>query len=249
MKKILTLSFILLFFVGSFGFARDRVQIEPINKDSFQAGAINYTFKLLDQNLNKEIGDQDLTETHTKKIHLLAYDPALKEFNHTHPSFDGTKWSVELNLPTNGNYFIWAQGELSDGTEFSILTRAVVTNGKIENPILPLADIRIGTDTKTILELSKTKIKPGKMTMLTFKVTRSDGATPIMTPYLGALAHIIATPASGDDLLHVHPMEDGEQNSGMIHATFPKEGSYRLWIQFIEHDELKTIPISVIVTK
>ena len=249
MKKNFTLSFILSLFLGSIAFASDRVQIEPTNKDSFQAGTINYTFKLLDQKLNTEISDQDLIETHTKKIHLLAYDQALKEFNHVHPTFDGTKWIVELSLPTDGNYFIWAQGELVDGTEFSILTRAKIINGKTENPILPLSDIRTGLDGKTILELSKTKIKPGKMTMLTFKVTRSDGATPIMTPYLGALAHIIATPASGDNLLHVHPMEDGEPNSGMIHATFPKEGSYRLWIEFIEHDELKTIPISVIVTK
>ena len=125
----------------------------------------------------------------------------------------------------------------------------MVLNGLPENPLTPLTDIRTGTAGQTIFELSKTKLKAGKMVMLTFKITRSDGATPVITPYLGALAHVIATPTSGDDLIHVHPMDGSEPNTGMLHATFPKEGAYRLWVQFIEHDELKIIPLSVIVSK
>lgn len=85
--------------------------------------------------------------------------------------------------------------------------------------------------------------------MLKFKVSRSDGLTPIMAPYLGALAHVIATPTAGDELIHVHPMEGEQPNTGMIHATFPAGGEYRLWVQFIEHDDLKTIPLSVIVSR
>ena len=39
--------------------------------------------------------------------------------NHIHLEFDGKVWRSELNLPRNGIGFIWAQGQLLVGTEFS----------------------------------------------------------------------------------------------------------------------------------
>jgi hypothetical protein len=226
-----------------------RVKILPENQLNLQAGAITYSFQLQDTVEGKLLSDVDLNESHTKKIHFIAYDSALKEFSHVHPTFNGSIWTTQLNLPVSGNYILWTQGELLDGTEFSVSTRTSVIHGLPQNPILPLIDIRTGTDHQTTLELSKTKLKAGKMVMLTFKVSRTDGVPPVMSPYLGALAHVIATPSTGDDLIHVHPMDGTEPNTGMLHATFPKEGSYRLWVQFIEHDELKIIPLSVIVSK
>lgn len=226
-----------------------RVQIKVEQQGRLDAGRIDYLFKLYDVGQNKDISDQDLNESHTKKLHFIVYDAALKEFNHVHPTFDVNTWKAELNLPVNGNYFIWAQGELLDGAEFSSPMTVQIINGKIENPKIPLNDVRSVSDSQTVVDLAKTKIRAGKMTMLTFKVSRKDGVEPIMAPYLGALAHVIATPADGDELIHVHPMDGSSPNTGMIHATFPKEGAYRLWIQFIEHDELKIIPLSVIVFK
>lgn len=260
MKKFSSLSLFtvgLIVFGGQFMWAgaqpenrfEERIEIRPENQGSYQAGTFEYSFQLIDTESNKSIREQDLNDSHTKKLHLIAYDPSLKEFNHVHPVFDGNIWKVQLNLPVNGNYFIWVQGELTDHTEFSSLTRALLANGKAENPVLPLGDVRKGSDNKTILELSNIKIKAGKMVMLNFKVARTDNLEPIMAPYLGALAHVIATPSSGDELIHVHPMQGGEPNTGMIHATFPAEGAYRIWVQFIEHDELKTIPLSVTVVK
>lgn len=226
-----------------------RVSLQPEMPGNYQAGTFQYTFQLLDQKTNKLVSDQDLNLSHTKKIHLIAYDAALKEFTHVHPTFDGRTWNVMLNLPTDGSYFVWAQGELLDGTAFSTFVNANLVNGAPKNSTLPLGDVRSASDKETVFEMAKSKIRAGKMVMLNFKVSRTDGVTPIIAPYLGAFAHVIATPVSGNELIHVHPMKGNEPNSGMIHATFPKEGTYRLWVQFIEHDELKTIPLSVVVFK
>ena len=84
----------------------------------------------------------------------------------------------------------------------------------------------------------------GKMAMLDLTMSRTDGSTTQLTPYLGAFAHIIATPKDGDSLIHVHPIGTGPAQ-GMIHATFPAAGEYRLWVQFIDGGILKTIPLSV----
>lgn len=225
-----------------------RISIQPENQ-AFQAGIFEYAFQLHDNDKEKMLTELDLQESHTKKLHFITYDLSLNEFSHVHPAFDGHLWKVQLNLQVNGKYFIWTQGTLLDGTEFSSLTHASVVNGLPSIPILPLGDVRQASDGKTIFELAKTKIKAGKMVMLNFKVTRSDGSAPIMEPYLGALAHVIATPSQGTELIHVHPMVGNEPNTGMFHATFPKEGAHKLWVQFIEHDELKTMPLSVIVSK
>lgn len=240
-------------FVGLMSFAdqghSSRVEIRAQSQASIIAGESVYTFKIFDNEQNKQITDQDLNVSHTKKLHFIIYDAALKEFRHLHPFFENSNWQTLINLPKNGQYFIWAQGELIDGTAFSISTKAQVINGEPENQNLALGDIRSGSDKKTILDLAKTKIKAGKMVMLNFKVSRNDGLEPIVTPYLGALAHVIATPSSGNELIHVHPENGDVHNTGMMHATFPKDGEYRLWVQFNDRDELKTIPLSVIVYK
>lgn len=142
---------------------------------------------------------------------------------------------------------VWAQGETTSGKEFSIYRSLIVENGQPEIPVASLGDVRVGTDGITQVELANTKIKAGKMVMIDFTVTHTDETTPSMSPYLGAFAHVIATPLGGSELIHVHPIEGDEANSGMLHATFPATGEYRLWIQFNDNNELKTIPLSVVV--
>lgn len=231
------------------GQSEERFSIEPEIQGPLTAGKISFPFKIFDAKAARTVGDTDLDETHTKKLHMIVYDQALQEFNHTHPTFDGTTWNSTLELPKNGTYFIWAQGQLNDGTEFSTFTKAQTQGGIPENPTKPLGDVRKSAHDGTVVELAKNQVKAGKMTMLNFVVSRQDGLTPEISPYLGAFAHVIAVSPDGDELIHVHPMEGSRPNSGMLHATFPTHGDYRIWIQLIDRGTLKTIPLSVTVIK
>lgn len=226
-----------------------RISIVPEVQGNLTAGKITYSFQLFDSKSQKSIKDADLKETHTKIMHMIVYDASLNEFNHVHPEFVDNVWVTELNFKKNGKYFIWAQGKLNDGTEFSTYTKADIISGEPANPSLPVGDVRKGENNLTVVALAKTKVRAGKMTMLNYTVTRSDGQEPILTPYLGAMAHVIAVAPDGDELIHVHPMESDQPNTGMIHATFPTQGDYRLWIQMLDRGELKTIPLAVTVLK
>ncbi len=232
---------------ASFGHGGEEglIALEP-DVTSMSAGTAPYKFQLINTETNQLIGDQNLNISHEKKLHLIIYDPSLKEFQHVHPEFDGKMWSADVQFAFNGNYWVWAQGELSaDGTEFSSPTRLAVTGGSTAWPSPPtLTDIRNGSLGVSAIELSKSKLMAGKMAMLDLKMSRTDGSTPQLTPYLGAFAHIIATPVDGDSLIHVHPVSTGP-SQGMIHAMFPDAGMYRLWVQFIDGGSLKTIPLSV----
>ena len=235
--------------VSAHGDGESRISIEPESQGSYTAGVIHYQFQIFDDQTQKALSDKDLEETNTKIMHFIAYDSSRNEFNHVHPAFNGKTWAVDLNLLSNGNYFFWAQGQLLDGTEFSAVVKAQIVNGQNEIPVVPLLDIRKGTDRLTTIELAKTKIRAGKMAMINFKITREDGQAPELTPYLGAMAHVIAVSPDGDELTHVHPVSGNTPNTGVFHATFPTAGDYRVWVQFNEKGELKTIPLSIVVSK
>lgn len=248
MKKILmALSAIALWSQTTWahGGEESRIALEP-DVMSMSAGSVKYKFQLFDTETNKLLGDQDLNVAHEKKLHLIIYDPSLQEFQHIHPEFDGTMWVADTQFSVDGKYWIWAQGELaSDGEEFSSANKLEITGGTSAWPTPPvLGDQRTGSSGTSTIELSKTKLIAGKMVMLDITMTRTDGTTPQLEPYLGAFAHIITTPADGDALIHVHPVGTGP-SQGMIHTTFPTAGQYRLWIQFIDNGSLKTIPLSV----
>ncbi|MBY0316277.1 MAG: hypothetical protein K2Q26_12195 [Bdellovibrionales bacterium] len=237
---------VLLFSMYSFN-AFAAIKIDSSQKQVSASEKIKYSFQLQDDKTLAQLTDKNLIETHTKILHLVVYDASLNEFNHVHPEFDGSSWNVELSLPVNGSYMVWAQGETTSGKEFSTYRPLLVENGEPEIAVTSLGDVRVGVDGVTQVELANTKIKAGKMVMIDFTVTRTDGTTPSLSPYLGAFAHVIATALNGSELIHVHPMEGDDANSGMLHATFPAAGEYRLWVQFNDNNELKTIPLSVVV--
>lgn len=99
-------------------------------------------------------------------------------------------------------------------------------------PAPNLTDVRSGVDGASKVVLSNVTLKAGRMATIDMTSLRTDGATPKITPYLGALAHVVATPDDGDSLIHVHPMNGTKPNEGMLHVTFPAKGFYRLWISF-----------------
>lgn len=226
-----------------------RVEIEAEVQGALNSGTVLFNFDLFDDETHKAVGEQDLVETHTKKLHVIVYDASLNVFNHVHPIFNGTNWTAELELPVNGKYYLWAQGALKNGPEFSTYIRTQVQGGIAEIPAKPLGDKRFETVNGTTLTLANTKVVAGKMVMINFEITRADGQAPEITPYLGAFAHVIAVSPDGASLIHVHPMKGRAANTGMLHATFPKPGDYRVWVQFIDKGELKTIPLSVSVGK
>ncbi len=224
-----------------------RISIEPVSQSAYNAGIIHYQFQIFDDQTHKALTERDLKITNTKMMHFIAYDTSRNEFNHVHPAFDGRVWNVDLNLLVNGEYFFWVQSQLLDGTDFSVFAKAQVLNGKPMLPVTPLLDTRSASDGMTTLTLDNSNLKAGTQAMLTYKVSRLDGKAALITPYLGSIAHVIAVSPDADELIHVHPMAMNDPNSGMIHATFPTAGDYRIWVQLMDQGELKTIPLSVVV--
>lgn len=253
MRIFRILPLIALAFASNLAFAhgeKSRVAIELESPAQILAGTTVVSFQLVDTKLNRLVTPVDLNLSHERQLHFIAYDPALKEFQHVHPQFDGHVWAVEMNFSVDGDYFVWAQGELSvDSEEFNSLARIEVSGGQPAWPPPVLGDVRSGSLTGSVATLSNQTLKAGKMAMLMLRFTEMDGSPADISPYLGAFAHVVATPEDGDALIHIHPMNGNSPNEGMVHVMFPSAGDYRIWVQFIDGGVLKTIPLSISVTK
>lgn len=251
MKNIFILLISLV--LTNFAFAHDEengISIDSNISSTINAGTIHYVFDLYDNVNKKNITESDLSLSHERLLHLFVYDQGLKEFSHLHPTFENGQWVTDITLPKNGKYWIWAQGTLaSDGDEFSSFENVSVTNGENSNPIpTTLGDIRTSSDGNSVATISG-KAKAGASSMLMVKFTRNDGTNPEISDYLGAFAHAVIVSLDGSSLIHAHPMNTSKPNEGMLHVTFPKEGDYRVWMQFQDAKVVKTVSISVKVTK
>lgn len=247
MKKIF--AFITMMTLFSFSvLAHDNekgISLESKLPSTSSAGKIRYSFDLYDNANNKNLTDADLVLTHEKLLHLIVYDLALKEFRHVHPSFINDEWTADFDLGINGQYMVWVEGTLSDGDEFAASEKISIVNGKEANTIpASLGDVRVGSEGNSVITLTGT-VKAKKSSMLTATFTRNDGTQADIKDYLGAFAHFVAVPLDGSALIHVHPMTTGKPNEGMIHATFPKAGDYRLWAQFMDGETLRNVPLSI----
>lgn len=228
-----------------------RVALEPDNNAIAKAGPQSFQFQLFDTEDKTLVTDQELAVTHEKLLHLVIYDSSLNEFYHLHPEFKNGLWTVDTNVIRDGKYWIWAQGELKkDSTEFSAPYTVDITGGQAAWPTPPkLTENRQGNDGNAVVTLSSTKVRAGKAAMLDMIFSRADGTKPALTPYLGAIAHVIAVPTDGDSLVHVHPMAGSKPEKAMLHVTFPEAGDYRLWIQYNDDNILRLVPLVVTVVK
>src|SRR5579859_2138303 len=148
--------------IANLAFAHDptesRIALEGEWNGAQTAGKISLQFQLLDtKSKDKDlITPEKLNVVHEKKIHMFIFDPALEVFEHVHPEFKNDLWQVDVELKTNGKYWVWVQGELSaDEEEFTSSSRLVVKGGEKENPSPPiLKENRTGKDGNSVATLS-----------------------------------------------------------------------------------------------
>lgn len=218
-----------------------------------KAGKNQISFKLFKSPSNPKtlVYSTDLQLLHEKKLHVVIYDQSLQEFRHVHPQEKNGVWTTDpFELPVNGKYWMWAEGQLKGAEEeFTISDKIEVKNGRSEHPkILALGNkIEDTVGNSKVIFVKPATLKAGQETMAEIEISRTDGKTPKIKPYLGALAHIVLVPLEGNKILHVHPMEGSSSTKLNMHTEFPSAGDYRMWVQFIEGGELKVAALSVSV--
>jgi hypothetical protein len=227
-----------------------RLGVEPVIETSFPAGMVSYDFQLIDLQTRAILADSDFEVSHEAKIHVFVYDPGLKHLQHLHATFQAGLWHSDVPIAQDGNYWIWAEGQLASDHAIGYgSSRLLVTDGTPADTSEPdVTEMRTASDGTSQVALSDDSIVKEQEVMLGVDYSRTDCSSPEITPYLGEMGHAILVSEDGDWLGHSHVMVD-ETGMLMLHAEFPEEGNYRVWIQFMDGGALKTVSLAVSVSE
>jgi hypothetical protein len=186
---------------------------------------------------------------HEKLFHLFIVGEDLEYFAHVHPEArpDGT-FLFRATLPKAGTYRLLSDYYPTGGVP-QLTPKTITTAGHLE----PLVPAQLKPDTAPQrgenLEVELTTDPPqpiaGKKTLMFFKLKPADG----LEPYLGAWGHMLAVSNDLIDMSHNHPFIADGGPQVQFDVYFPREATYRVWVQFQRMGRVNTVAFTVPVSR
>lgn len=196
------------------------------------------------------LGDEDVALSHSRKIHLLAIDPSLDDYQHLHPTpdplFKGI-WRFTLTPKKSGEYRVYldliplrSPRRVLLGASFNVPGNADLLSPRKDG-------LQISQDNRTF------KIEPIRAPdikselKLKFSALDKEGNDLPLRPVMGAFAHLVAFDPFTNGFAHLHPLEyeppkamdDSREGPLTFTLKSPKSGNYRLWAQIKIADDLE----------
>lgn len=185
-------------------------------------------------------------ESHERDLHFIVVDRGLATFSHLHPTRapDGT-WSVELGELEPGVYRAYADFVPADGPDLTLGVDLTVAGDFRPAPLPPVAAI----DTVDGYEVTLAGAPAaGSDSEVTLTLSRDGRPVTDLDPYLGAFGHLVAIRAGDLAYLHVHPIEEPDENGGpdvRFAVAVPASGDYRLFFDFAHAGAVHTASFTV----
>jgi hypothetical protein len=180
-----------------------------------------------------------LKEVHTRKFHLLAIDPTLKDYHHIHPipSKQPGEYTFSFIPHAQLGYRLWA-----DITPIAQdQQHYVITDLDLKKPTVPLDRRLFQSSTVSGLHFVLTFNKVPKVNqpvMGEISILKDGKVLKTLEPVMGAYAHIAAFHEDFRTLMHIHPMGQAPtsakaQGEGqlMFHMQPLKPGFVKLFVQ------------------
>jgi len=188
---------------------------------------------------------------HEKLFHLFIVSNDLEYFAHEHPGLGkDSVFRLETTLPKPGIYRLLADVFPMGGTP-QLIPKTLTTAGytkTFESSMATLrADLAPKRSANMEVELAMEPPQPiaGKKTLMFFRMQPSEG----LEPYLGAWSHMLAVSNDLIDMIHTHPaIADGGPRL-QFDVFFPREATYRIWVQFQRLGKVNTVQFTVPVSR
>ena len=198
----------------------------------------------------------DLIETHTRKIHLLAIDRSLSDYHHEHPVPTTVRGEYTFTFTPSrpGPYRVWADiRPYPVGLQeyaMADLTGSTETDARVDRTVTTRAE---AGRLRFQLIVQGSKIAAGRPTRMRLRVTNRDGSPcTVLEPFMQAFAHLVGFNEDGVTVLHSHPRgapvveptRRGGPELEFLIQTF-RPGFVRLFAQVQVDGEVKTAPFGV----
>ena len=207
---------------------------------------VNATAKLT-TSTGKTIGPQDVLVTHTEKLHLLIFDPALRDYQHVHPTPGDRpgEWKFSFLPRAGGNYRIFADftpTATSRGLYSNVDLQVGPRAGEAATTVAVPAQIGVTQIVQDgiayTLNSPDFPLKVRAVENFHFSAARVDGRPANFEPVMDAYAHLVAVDAERSGFAHLHPsqlVEVGRGDAATSELDFkvsiPHAGLYVIWAQ------------------
>ena len=194
----------------------------------------------------KAIGPEDLQVTHTRRLHLLAVDPTLADYQHLHPEPGARpgEWAFTFTPARPGTYRIFADFTPTATGRGLYASADVAVSGEPGAAAAPAPMPVAAGEALTrdghhfALTVRPAPARPSQPLDLRFGVERTDGAAFALGEVMDAFAHLVAFDAERSGFAHLHPVVTGPARPGPaarteldFKLTIPRAGRYTIWAQ------------------
>jgi hypothetical protein len=181
---------------------------------------------------------------HERLFHAFVVSEDLQFFDHAHPALVGNGiFQAPVRFPRAGMYRV-----LSDfypvGATPQLSTQTILVPGDSPVSHTPLAkdyspkhDRNMTVEMESIPQLAVA----GNRTQLRFTIDDPVG----LQQYLGVWGHLLAVSEDLIDMMHEHPSRTDEGGIVDFDVVFPREGIYRIWVQFQKQNLVNTVRFDV----
>lgn len=203
-------------------------------------------FHIADPNTGKQVEQFEIV--HEKLFHLFLVSEDLGWFAHEHPDFeDGGTFRYRATFPHGGPFRVVTDFFPHGGTPQMSSSTLYVSGSKPERKRLA-ADTGRQQDGNLQVELVTEPKQPlaGFKTLLFFTLRTSPGSAPLqLEQYLGAWGHMLAASEDMIDMIHTHPFLADGGPKVQFNMIFPREGIYKVWVQFQNAGTVHTVAFQV----
>ena len=184
---------------------------------------------------------------HERLFHSFVVSEDLEFFQHGHPRFvaDGV-FQHPITLPKAGMYRIlgdyYPAGAMPQLTNDTIVVPGASTSAPVQLT-RDYSTKRAENVTVSFATIPEQAVATAR-TQLRLKIDAPYG----LEKYLGVWAHMLAASQDLIDMMHEHPLlaDGGPQMEFEI--VFPREGAYRIWLQFQSDNVVNTVHFDVPVS-
>ena len=181
---------------------------------------------------------------HERLFHAFVVSEDLQFFEHGHPTLvsDGT-FQYPIRFPAPGMYRVLSDFYLVGATP-QLTTQTVFIPGSSSSYAAQLTrdySAKTGQNMTVSLESIPQQAVVGNRTQLRFTIDDAEG----LQEYLGVWGHLLAVSDDLIDMMHEHPARTDGGAQVEFEVVFPREQTYRVWVQFQKHNIVNTVQFDV----
>lgn len=190
----------------------------------------------------KPIGPVDLLVAHTRKLHLMAVDPTLRDYHHLHPEPGANpgEWVTTFTPRLAGQYRVFADFTPTATARGLYASADLTVPGEVAvNPVVTAWTAQLG-EVRFNLQPQRTPLRAREPVDLTLTAERLDGAPLHLGETMGAFAHLVAFDQERTGFAHLHPREtdlsvapDARRPELHFQVTIPQAGLFAIWAQLV----------------